>query len=263
MRRLFIIACLLLLMSGASPSGAQIIGDTVADGSEFVFARLIYGTGGGLSLNSFRGYGRRGGASWSVDWPKADKQFMFGIDRLSNVRIVLDKDIAVPIMDPKLFDYPFIYAVEVGRGGMNLSMEEAARLREYMDRGGFFVVDDFWGTQEWSNFAYDLQKIFPDKVPEQIPLDHELLHAFFDIDEILQIPNVNNGCYGGSTSERDGYVPYLLGIFDDNRRPMMVINWNTDLGDAWEWSDLECYPADLAGFAYRMGMNFIVYSMTH
>ena len=107
------------------------------------FARLVYGSG-------LAGFSRHRGGSWKTDWPKADKQFMFGIDRLSNVRIVLEKDVAVPIMDPNLFSYPFLYAVEVGH--MELTPPEAARLREYMMRGGFLVVDDFWGTYEWQSF---------------------------------------------------------------------------------------------------------------
>ena len=226
------------------------------DGSEFVFARLIYSEG----LANFRGFGRRG--SWATDWPKADKQFIFAIDRMSNVRVVLDKDIAVEIMDPNLFSYPFVYALEVGRG-MNLSQEEAETLREYMERGGFLVIDDFWGTYQWQNFAVQLNKIFPDKEPEEIPLSHPLFHTFFDIEELLQIPNRNNGCYGFQTHQADGYVPYALAIYDDDRRPMMVINFNTDIGDAWEWADLQCYPAEFAGFAFRIGINWIIYSMTH
>ena len=228
------------------------------DGSEFVFARLIYSEG----LGNFSRFRWRGGGSWATDWPKADKQFIFAIDRMSNVRVVLDKDIAIEIMDPNLFSYPFIYALEVGRG-MNLSQQQADRLREYMLRGGFVVIDDFWGTYEWRNFYRELKKIFPDKEPEEIPLSHQLFHSFFDIDKILQIPNVRNGCGGYRTHQQDGYVPYALAIFDDDRRPMMVINFNTDIGDAWEWADLECYPNEFAGFAFRIGINWIVYSMTH
>ena len=97
--------CMILLLTAEVLPRAQIIGDTGADGSEFVFARLVYGSG-------LAGFSRRRGGSWRTDWPKADKQFMFGIDRLSNVRIVLEKDVAVPIMDPNLFSCPFLYAVE-------------------------------------------------------------------------------------------------------------------------------------------------------
>ncbi len=227
-----------------------------ADGSEFVFARLIYSEG----MYGFRGYGRR--SNWAVDWPKADKQFIFAIDRMSNVRVVLDQDVAIDIMDPKLFSYPFIYALEVGRG-MELSPQEAERLREYMLRGGFLVIDDFWGTREWQHFYYELKKIFPEREPLEIPRSHQIFHSFFDIEEILQVPNVGNGCRGGPTHQRDGFTPYALAIFDDVGRPMMVINFNTDIGDAWEWADQECYPNKFSGYAFRMGINWIVYSMTH
>lgn len=243
-----VLACLQgwIMVSQTTPENAGM------DGSEFVFARLVYGSG-------FRGWGRRG--SWATDWPKADKQFIFGVDRLSNVRVVVDEDVAIEIMDPKLFSYPFLYAVEVGH--MELSHLEARQLREYMDRGGFLVVDDFWGTYEWQNFSYNMKLIFPENEAEPIPLSHPIFHAFYDIDELLQIPNVRNGCLGYQTHEGDGYIPYLLAIFDDKRRPMMVINYNTDLGDAWEWADEPCYPNEFSGMAYRMGINFIVYSMTH
>jgi hypothetical protein len=255
MKRVILAVFLVLtLLPELMPVAETAPDDAGADGSEFVFARLVYGSG-------FRGWGRRGRGSWATDWPKADKQFIFGVDRLSNVRVVLDEDVAIQIMDPKLFSYPFVYAVEVGH--MELSQPEADQLREYMDRGGFLVVDDFWGTYEWQNFSYNMKMIFPDKEAEQIPMSHPIFHAFYDIDEILQIPNINNGCGGYRTHEGDGYVPYALAVFDDKRRPMMVINYNTDLGDAWEWADQPCYPNEFSGMAYRMGINFIVYSMTH
>jgi hypothetical protein len=261
MRRAAVVGLVLLAIAASPQIAAQLLPSGSdyggADGSEFVFARLRYSEG-------IANYGRSGGriGSWATDWPKADKQFIFAIDRMSNVRVVLDQDIAIDIMDPKLFSFPFVYALEVGRG-MNLSTEEAERLREYMERGGFLVIDDFWGTRQWQNFAVQLRKIFPDREPEQIALSHPIFHAFFDIERILQVPNVTNGCNGYQTHQQDGYVPYVFAIFDDARRPMMVINFNTDLGDAWEWADESCYPNEFASFAFRMGINFIVYSMTH
>lgn len=269
MKRLVAAACLALLpiplmaLQFGGLFGTVDGGYGGADGSEFVFARLIYDETGGLA-----NFGRRGGGgSWRTDWPQADKHFIIAIDRMSNIRVVMNRDIAIDIMDPALFSYPFLYALEVGRRGMNLSVEEAARLREYMDRGGFVMIDDFWGGAEWSNFAYDLAKIFPDREPEQLPMSHPLFHAFFDIDEIIQVPNVGNGCdvpYGGVTWERyDAQTPYALAVFDDDRRPMMVINFNTDIGDAWEWADEPCYPNEFASFAFRIGINYIIYAMTH
>ena len=225
-----------------------------ADGSEFVFARLQYGSG----LANSGGFGRRG--AWATDWWEADAHFMLGIDRLSNIRVVLDEYVSVAPLDPALFEYPFVYAVEVGR--WYLSQEEADRLREYMERGGFMVVDDFWGSLEWDYFYQELQKIFPDREVEEIPLSHPLFHSFYDIDELLQVPSIRI-CSGGPTYQRGGVTPHALGVFDDDRRPLMVINYNTDLGDAWEHADNPCYPHMYSGFAYRMGINFIVYSMTH
>ncbi len=253
MKQLLLVSLSALLLTSPGTLGrtaAQFVPAGV-DGSEFVFARLIY--------PSY--YGRRGRGSWATDWPKADKQFMFGIDRLSNVRIVLDQDVAIEIMDDNLFSYPFLYAVEVGK--MEINQMQADRLREYMLRGGFFVVDDFWGTYEWENFSIQLKKIFPEKEVEEVPLSHPIFHSFYDIDQILQIPNVNLGCDGYRTHEQDGYTPFALAVYDDNRRPMMMINYNTDLGDAWEWADAPCYPHEFSGMAYRMGLNFIIYSMTH
>jgi hypothetical protein len=186
---------------------------------------------------------------------------MFGIERLSNIRIDLDARVTVAPLDPELFDYPLVYAVEVGSWYFN--DEEAARMREYLDRGGFLVVDDFWGTYEWNDFYGQLAKIFPDREVEEVPMDHPILHSFYDIDEIIQVPNVGNGRRGGPTYENGGIVPYALAVFDDARRPMVMINYNTDLGDAWEWADDPGYPHRFSGFAYRMGINFIVYAMTH
>lgn len=251
----------LAMVSDALPQSQFLFGDaagvreTKADGSEFVFARLLYSSG----LANFAYRGRT--ETWRTDWPAADAHFMLGVDRLSNIRILLDDYVSVPIMDPGLFDYPLVYAVEVGY--MELSQQEADRLREYMERGGFMIVDDFWGTREWQSFNRQLQKIFPDREVEEVPLSHEIFHSFYDIEEVLQVPVVTSGCYGLPTYEQDGYTPYALAIFDDDRRPMLMINHNTDLGDAWEHSDLACYPHRYSGYAYRLGLNFIVYSMTH
>jgi Domain of unknown function (DUF4159) len=227
--------------------------EVAVDGSEFVFARLIYRSG------RFRG--SRGCGNWRTDYPNADVKFMFGVERLSNIRILVDERIQVDIMEPALFDYPLVYAVEVGC--MELSEAEAGRLREYMERGGFLVVDDFWGTAQWDNFSRQVRKLFPDREVEEIPRDHGVFHSFFDIDETLQVPVYRSACRGGPTYEQDGYKEYALAVFDDARRPMLMINHNTDLGDAWEWADLPCYPHKYSGFAYRMGINFIVYAMTH
>jgi len=147
---------------------------------------------------------------------------------------------------------------------MYLAPEEAARLREYLLRGGFLHVDDFWGLREKANFTAQMAKVFPDRQLVQIPMDDEIFHVFFDVNEIVQVPNRNNGCFGGQTWEREDDIrPQILGIYDDTGRLMVVVTYNSDLGDAWEYMDLPCYPEIYSGAAYRMGLNFMIYAMTH
>ena len=221
---------------------------------EFVFARLIYSSG-------FNGFFRGRANAWATDYPEADFKFMYGIQRLSNIRVQIEEN-PVRIMDPELFKYPFLYAVEVGH--MNLSMQEAERLREYLLRGGFLYADDFWGLYQKQNFLNQMRKVFPERAIVTLPFSHAVFHTFFDIDIVMQIPNVYNGCSGGRTwQDPSDTVPSVLGINDNNGRLMVLATYNSDLGDAWEWMDEPCYPALYSGQAYRMGLNFILYAMSH
>jgi hypothetical protein len=244
---------------------------------EFYFTRMIYSGGRGFyfgdssprlgqertcaSLEAGEG-GGGGGGSWATDYPASDCKFMWGVERLTGVRVYDRTPHSIAIMDPELFRYPYLYVVEPGR--MRLSDEEAARLREYMLRGGFIHFDDFWGRGELSNVEYELERIFPDQQIRQLDLKDEIFHAFFDVDKVVQIPNVSNGCNGGPTWERsDDTQPRIFGVSDDDGRLMTVITYNSDLGDAWEWMDRPCYPEVYSSQAYRMGINFIIYSMSH
>ena len=203
----------------------------------------------------------RQGWGWATDYPGGDCKFMGGIHRLTGIRVHPHPNV-VAIMDEELFQFPFVYAVEVG--GMYLSDPEAARLREYLLRGGFLHVDDFWGLRQKASFEDQMRKVFPDRPMVQLDLKHEVFHTFFDIDTVVQVPNVNNGCSGAPTwQSRDDTVPRIYGIADDSGRLMVVVTYNSDLGDAWEYMDLECYPEMYSGAAYRMGLNFMIYAMTH
>ena len=203
----------------------------------------------------------RQGWGWATDYPGGDCKFMGGIHRLTGIRVHPHPNV-VGIMDDELFQFPFVYAVEVG--GMYLSEPEAARLREYFLRGGFLHVDDFWGLQEKANFETEIRKVFPDRELVQLDLSHEIFHTFFDIDTVVQAPNRNNGCRRGPTWESaDDRVPRIYGISDDSGRLMVVVTYNSDLGDAWEYMDLACYPEMYSGAAYRMGLNFMIYAMSH
>ena len=136
-------------------------------------------------------------------------------------------------------------------------------MRDYLLAGGFLVIDDFWGTYEWQNFDREIQRVLPGYPIVDISLDHPMLSAFYDIEEIMQVPALGRGVDGRPTWERDGYIPALRGIFDEKGRLIVVINWNTDLGDAWEWADNPYYPLKYSNFAYQMGINMIIYAMSH
>ena len=237
---------------GGSRAGAPQI-RTEGIPREFYFSRVRY--------RGFRGfYGRRGG-SWATDYPKADQIFLSFIDRLLPNLDAYEREFIVDLHEPDLRRFPFLYALEVG--AMSLSPEEIEGLRSYLLQGGFLVIDDFWGTREWQNFEYEIRQVLPEYNIVDLEIDHPIFTTFYEIEEIIQVPNVGNGVGGYQTHERDGYVPMVRGIHDEDGRLMVIINWNTDLGDAWEWADNPYYPLKYSTYAYEMGVNFIVYAMSH
>ena len=217
---------------------------------QFYFTRAAYT--GYYRFRDFR--------SWSVDFPKADRQFLIGLRRLTNLD-AYELENPVRLTDPELGKYPFLYTVEVGY--MALTEGEVEGLRRYLQAGGFLVVDDFWGTMEWENFQAQFARILPGYPIVDLPLTHPIFNCFYDVKEIVQVPNVGQGTQGGPTWESDGYYPEVKGIFDEQGRLMVVINWNTDLGDAWEWAENPYYPLRFSTYAYQMGVNFIIYAMSH
>ena len=216
--------------------------------AEYTFARLRYNS-----------YGWR--EMWTTDYPKADEQFVYGLRGWARSTLAISDDpTTVSLFDPQLFDYPFIYAVEPGF--MVLSEEDAAKLREYLLRGGFLMLDDFWGEREWLNVQEQMRKVFPEYPIEELPLSHPLFHCYFDIKEVVQVPNVNY-IYSGITHEKGGFVPHYMGIIGPEGRVLVFIARNADNGDAWEWIDEPRYPLRFGLAAYRLGMNVIIYAMTH
>ena len=228
---------------------ARYIDQNLERSNQFVFARLIYN-------GRIPGYYK----NWYTDYPKSDRQLIMGIQRLSNLDIA-DKERAVPVTDPDLFEYPFLYTSEPGQ--MFFSDQDAAILREYLLRGGFWVLDDFWGSFEWSNFDSQMRKILPGHEIKPIPHDHPIFHCFYDIESVIQVPSLAYAFNGGITWEQDGYQPQVTGIWDESGRLMVVINHNTDLGDAYEWADEPRYPNHFSTFAYRLAINYIIYALTH
>lgn len=237
---------------GGSFRGAGSEGDVP---HSFYFSRAAYSGGSGF---------RRSG--WATDYPEADIWITNVLRRLTGVD-VSPYDNVVRLDDPELRRFPFIYAVEVG--SMGLSPAEVQGLREYLLAGGFLMVDDFWGSWEWANFEWEIRQVLPEYEIVEVPLDHEIFRSYYAIDEIVQVPNIGNGMAvgmgypGARTSEGDGIIPRFLGIMDEKDRLMVVINWNTDLGDAWEHAEDSRYPLMYSTYAYQMAANFIIYAMTH
>jgi hypothetical protein len=219
------------------------------DTNQIVFARLIYN-------GRIPGYYK----NWYTDYPKSDQLLIQGIKRLTNLNIA-EHERAIAITDPDLFRYPFLYTSEPEQ--MVLTDQDAAIMREYLARGGFWVLDDFWGSFEWETMARSMRKILPDAEIKDIPHNHPIFHVMYDIDKIIQVPSLAYVYNGGVTWEQDGFVGECKGIWDEHGRLVVVINHNTDLGDAYEWADEPKYPNYFSSYAYRLAINFIVYSLTH
>jgi hypothetical protein len=218
---------------------------------EFTFVRTIY-------HSRFRD---RGMGSWSTDFPAADYHFIAGIRFWSGANLdISPRPEQIQILDEKIFEYPLIYFVEPGY--LELSDEEARKLREYALRGGFLFLDDFWGQYEWENVREQMRRVFPEWVIEDLPLDHPVFHTYFDIDAVVQVPGIGAWLGRGVTYEKDGIVPHYMGIQNGEGRLVAFIARNCDLGDAWEWIDDRRYPIDYGLAAYRIGIDIIAYAMT-
>ena len=228
--------------------------------AELHIARMIYTTGG--AYGGF-GAGVFGRPWWAIDYPEAEYHFRQGVRRLTRINIA-DDSRHLRLTDDAIFNYPWMFAQQVGRWA--LSDAETARLREYLLRGGFLVADDFHGPYEWEVFAEAMRRVFPDRSIVEIPENAEILHVLYDLDERTQLPGRRMLYQTG-----DGRVEIHMqatpghwrGIYDDQQRLMVVINFNSDMGDAWEHADDPVYPEPMTALAYRFGINYIVYAMTH
>lgn len=226
----------------------------------FTFVRIEY--------DSY-GYGRRRGGSWTTDWPDAELNLSFRLQQLTSLRVNPDP-ITMRLTDPRLHDYPFIYIVEPG--SLVFSEEEVLALRRYLLSGGFLMVDDFWGDYEWDNFHREIRRVFPDREPEELPLSHEIFRCVYHLKEKPQIPSIGAAWAGkdqGITWERghggNTETVHYKGLFDDKGRMMAFIGHNTDLGDGWEreGEDPWYFREFSEKKAYPLGINVIVYAMTH
>ncbi len=249
------------------------INTQTGDKAEFYWSRLSYtvamggggyggfGGGGGYGRGRFGG-GYGWGATWQRDYPKADRQFLMALNRLTRINGRSYEQVVSPDSDD-IDNYPFVYAVMVHTWSFN--DQEAKRMREYLLKGGFLMVDDFHGTQDWEDFMRGMRQIFPDaeKYPvEDLTDKDEIFHVLYDMDDRFQVPG-EQYIRSGQTYEKDGYVAKWRGIRDEHGRLMVAICHNMHLGDAWEWADDPEYPEQFSSMAFRVGLNYVMYSMTH
>jgi hypothetical protein len=232
---------------------------------EFAWSRLRYTTAagafGGLGFGYGYGFGFGGGRAWSRDYPKADIVFLAALRRLTRVDARSYQQV-VDLDSDAIFNFPFVYAVQVQT--WSFSDAQAKRLREYLLKGGFLMVDDFHGTADWENFLTGMRAVLP---AESFPItdlndNDEIFHVLYDIGHRIQVPG-EQYVATGRTYEKDGYVPKWRAIRDSKGRVIVAICHNMHLGDAWEWADDSEYPELFASMAFRVGIDYVMYSMTH
>ncbi len=218
------------------------------DKDVFTFVRIQYDS-----------YGRWG---WNTDYPDADLNLSYRLQQLTSMKVHPEGKI-MRLTDPELFQHPFIYIIEPG--AMRLRDEEVVALRQYLDKGGFLMIDDFWGEREWDNLEYELSRVLPDRDWVDLPLSHEIFHIVYDLNEKPIIPSIHTYYNGWRTERADAQEAHYRAYLDDDDRIMVMICHNTDLGDGWEREGVDrgYFETYSEPFAYPLGINIVTYAMTH
>ena len=228
--------------------------------SEWVFARMMYRPARIGPAFRWAGNWAEGFTSWTIDYPQGDRHMAETVRRLTRIDArPFEQPVNLDDADD-VFNWPWLYAVEVG--WWDLTDAQAAKLRQYLLRGGFLMVDDFHGTAEWAVFLRSIQRVFPDRPIVEIPDRDPIFHTLFDMDNRFQVPGLQY-VYSHRTYEKDGYDPKWRAIYDDRGRIMVAICHNMDLGDSVEHSDNPLYPEKYSAQGMRVFLNYVVYAMTH
>jgi hypothetical protein len=218
---------------------------------EFAVGRLRYRSP--LDSRRFGGYAR-----WGIDANKGDRLFIGIVRRLTRIDVEPVETI-IDVDNDEIFKLPFLFAVSVG--DWQLTPSQAARLGEYLRRGGFLMVDDFHNDREWAIFMDGIRQMGLDGQVEEMADSAEPFHVLFNLTERVRVPGAN--VVHGSGIERGGTVPHWRGMMDSRGRMMVAITFNQDIGDGWEFADVPDYPERMSSQAIRLGMNYVVYAMTH
>jgi hypothetical protein len=235
--------------------------------SEWTFARLMYpsipgrrsGRGAGFGFRGGGGIWTEGNSIWTQDYPRADRHFAQAVRRLTRIE-VRSVEQPVNLDDGEVYDWPWLYAVQTGQ--WQLTDAQAKSLREYLLRGGFFMADDFWGPDQWDTFMASMKKVFPEREVVELENKDPIFHTVYDLDDRYQVASEGSAQRGRSW-KCEPCPDRWRGIFDDHGRLMVAITFQSDVGDSWEWADAPYYPERYAALGIRIGVNYIVYSMTH
>ncbi|MEM1250376.1 MAG: DUF4159 domain-containing protein [Acidobacteriota bacterium] len=271
-KRLPISACVtgLLLAVAAGAQGPLDLSTPkeVPELSQFSFVRVEYDSVGGLG-EAFYDYRGRIWQRWETDFPEGDRNFVFRLTELTEVHLA-PEPITRRLTAPDLHQFPFLYMCDVG--WMRFSEEEVVALRNYLLKGGFVWVDDFWGRAEWLNLEEQLRRVIPELSWRELPSDHPILSSVFQLDEMPQIP-AQDFALGGWKHDPHWIhrypaygveTPHLRGYFDENDRLVVLATHNTDIGDGWEREAYgEWFFETYSTVAYAMGVNVVVYALTH
>jgi uncharacterized protein DUF4159 len=206
-----------------------------------------------LRWQSGFGFGRGGGAAWNHDLPRAEQHLGLILRELTLASIRADGSRVLALDDPELFNYPIAFMWEPGF--WNLTDSEAASFRKYLLKGGFAVFEDFDGPQQWSHFEAQMRRVLPDARFVKLDNTHRIFNAFFEVKDIDAIVH-----------PMSGIRPSYYGIFEDNepsKRLMVVANFDNDVPEYWEWSGEGLYPFDASNEAYKLGVNYVIYGLTH
>jgi len=239
--------------------------DDAFEKTEWVFGRLMYPQHPQALFGGSRRFAgaldwREGRTSWTQDYPRADRHFSAALRRLTRVH-ARSAEQPVNLDDgDDVYHWPWLCAGEMG--DWKLTVEQAKTLREYLLRGGFLMLDDFWGDSEWDRFEESMKLVFPDRPIVEIPNEDSVFHAMYDVSERYQLPG-QWGIRRGVPYRNEGITPYWRGIYDDKGHLMVAISFNSDMGDSWEWADDPRYPEKFSALGIRIGLNYVIYSMTH
>jgi hypothetical protein len=229
--------------------------------TEWAFARLMYPQAyGARGFRNRNGDWREGNSMWTQDYPRADRHFSQAIRRLTRLH---SRSAEQPVnLDDgdDVYNWPWLYAVQTGQ--WRLTDPQALKLREYLLRGGFFMCDDFWGESQWLVFLDSMQRVFPDRPIVDIPERDPILRTVYDLSDRYQVPGARY-LQTGVTYKCDGCPARWRGIYDDKGRLLVAMSFNSDLGDSWEWADDPNYDEKFSALGIRIGINYIVYAMTH